>query len=94
MCLYFYYGFTALSWALAVFFSFLIYTQSVGLLGRGISRSQGLYLHTEQHKQNKRTQTSMPLVGFEITIAVFERMCLYTKVLFSLWLCMGVKLGL
>jgi hypothetical protein len=32
------------------FFSFLIYTQSVGLLGRGISPSQGRYLHTEQHK--------------------------------------------
>jgi hypothetical protein len=25
----------------------LIYTQSVGLLGRGISLSQGRYLHTE-----------------------------------------------
>jgi hypothetical protein len=33
------------------FFSFLIYTQSVGLLGRGINPSQGRYLHTEQHKQ-------------------------------------------
>jgi hypothetical protein len=32
------------------FFSFLIYTQSVGLLGRGISPSQGRYLHTDQHK--------------------------------------------
>jgi hypothetical protein len=32
------------------FFGFLIYTQSVGLLGRGISPSQGRYLHTEQHK--------------------------------------------
>jgi hypothetical protein len=32
------------------FFSFLIYTQSVGPLGRGISPSQGRYLHTEQHK--------------------------------------------
>jgi hypothetical protein len=31
------------------------YTQSVGLLGRGIRLSQGRYLHTEQHKQNKRT---------------------------------------
>jgi hypothetical protein len=32
--------------------SFLIYTsaQSVGLLERGISPSQGRYLHTEQHK--------------------------------------------
>jgi hypothetical protein len=30
---------------LARFFSFLIYTQSVGLLGRRISPSQGRYLH-------------------------------------------------
>jgi hypothetical protein len=36
------------------FFSFFIYTQSVGLLGRGISPSQGRYLHTEEHKHNKR----------------------------------------
>jgi hypothetical protein len=33
------------------FFSFLIlYTQLVGLLGQGISPSQDLYLHTEEHK--------------------------------------------
>jgi hypothetical protein len=32
------------------FFRFLIYTQPVGLLARGISPSQGRYLHTEQHK--------------------------------------------
>jgi hypothetical protein len=32
------------------FFSFLIHTQSVGLLQRGISPSQDRYLHTEQHK--------------------------------------------
>jgi hypothetical protein len=31
------------------FFSFLIYTQSVGLLGRKISPSQGRYLRKEQH---------------------------------------------
>jgi hypothetical protein len=31
-------------------FSFLIYTQSVRLLGRVISPSQGRYLNTEQHK--------------------------------------------
>jgi hypothetical protein len=36
-----------LSWPL---FSFLICTQSVGLLGRGISPSQCHYLHAEQHK--------------------------------------------
>jgi hypothetical protein len=55
------------------FFSFLIYTQSVGFFVRGISPSQGRYLHTEHHKHNKRTQTSMFQVGFEPTIPVFER---------------------
>jgi hypothetical protein len=45
---------------------------SVGLLGRGISPSQGCYLHTEQHKQNKRSQTPMPRVGFETTIPDFR----------------------
>jgi hypothetical protein len=44
------YGCTALV-DLGRFFSFLIYTQSVWLLGRGISPSQGRYLHREQHKQ-------------------------------------------
>jgi hypothetical protein len=37
------------------FFSFLIYTQSIGLLGRGISLSQVRYLHTEQQKHNAQT---------------------------------------
>jgi hypothetical protein len=55
------------------FLSFFIYTQSVGLLGRGISPSQGRRLHTEQHKRNKRIQTSMTRMGFEPTIPVFER---------------------
>jgi hypothetical protein len=66
------YGSTALV-DLGRFLSLLIYTQSVGLLGRGISPSQGRYLHTEQHKQNKSTQTSILRVGFEPTIPVFER---------------------
>jgi hypothetical protein len=43
------YGSTALL-ELGHFFSLLIYTHSVGLLGRGISPSQGRYLHTGQHK--------------------------------------------
>jgi hypothetical protein len=40
-----------------LFFSFLIYTQTVGLLGRVISPSQGRYLHAEQpkHKINAYT---------------------------------------
>jgi hypothetical protein len=49
------------------------FTQSVGLLGRGISHSQGLYLNTGQHKQNKRTQTFMPRIEFEPTIPTVER---------------------
>jgi hypothetical protein len=42
-------------------------------LGRGISPSHGRYLQTEQHKQNKRTQISMPRVGIEPTSLAFER---------------------
>jgi hypothetical protein len=42
---------------------FLDLRESVGLLGRGISPSQGRYL----------TQISMPQVGFEPMIPVFER---------------------
>jgi hypothetical protein len=60
-----------------LFFSSVIYfTQTVRLLGRGISPSQGLNLNTGQHKHriNAYThQTSMPWVGFEPTIPVFER---------------------
>jgi hypothetical protein len=62
-------------WTLVAIFSFLIYTQSVGFLGRGIKPSQGSqgrYLNTGRHKQNKRTQTSMPLVGFEPITSVSE----------------------
>jgi hypothetical protein len=42
-------GSTAL-WTLASFSSFVIYTQSVGLLGQGMSPSESCYPHTEQHK--------------------------------------------
>jgi hypothetical protein len=55
-------------------FQFLdLVTQSVGHLERGISPSQGRYLHTGQHKHNKRTQTFMRQVRFEPAIPVFER---------------------
>jgi hypothetical protein len=59
-----------------LFFSFVIFfTQTVGLLGRVISPSQGRYLHTGQHKHriNAYThQTSMPWMGFEPTIPASE----------------------
>jgi hypothetical protein len=49
------------------FFSFIILTQSVGLLDGGSGR-----LKASAYTQNKRTQTSMPRVGFQPTIPVFE----------------------
>jgi hypothetical protein len=50
-----------------------IFTQSVGHLGWGISPSQGRYLHAGQHKHRiNAQQESMPWMGFEYTIPVFE----------------------
>jgi hypothetical protein len=57
----------------SVSWSFL---QTVGLLGRVISSSQGLYPNAEQHKHRINTytyQTSMLCVGFEPTIQASER---------------------
>jgi hypothetical protein len=61
---------------LASAFKFIIILQTVGLLVRVISPSQGLYLNTGQHKHRINTythQTSMPCVGLEPTIPVFNR---------------------
>jgi hypothetical protein len=47
-----------------------------GLLGQVISSSPGLYLNTGQHKHRINTYTyltSMPFVGFELTIPSSER---------------------
>jgi hypothetical protein len=44
------------------------FTQSMGLLGRGISQSQGHYL---TKTQNKRKQTSISWVGFQLMFPVF-----------------------
>jgi hypothetical protein len=48
--IYYCYGSTALCWALTAFSVSWSYTQPVGLIGWGISLSQGRYQHTEQHK--------------------------------------------
>jgi hypothetical protein len=45
---------------------------AVGLLGQGISPSQGSYLYKDR-SQKKRTQTSMLQMGFGPTTSVFER---------------------
>jgi hypothetical protein len=48
--LYISYCATDLCWAFADFSVSWSYSQPVGFFGRGINPSQGLYLHTEQHK--------------------------------------------
>jgi hypothetical protein len=70
-----YYGSTALYWALATFSVSWSCTQSVELLGRGISPSQSPYLHTEQHKNriNAYNTDNHDLSGFKPTIPAFER---------------------
>jgi hypothetical protein len=57
-------------------FLILIVLQTVGLLQRVISSSQGLYLNTGQHRHRVNThtyQTSMSYMGFEPTIPASER---------------------
>jgi hypothetical protein len=50
------------------------FSQTVGLLGRVISPSQGLYLHTDNANiEQTQTQTSMRSMGFEPTIPASER---------------------
>jgi hypothetical protein len=45
----------------------------VGLLGRGISPTQGLYLHRTTRHRKKCGHTSMPRAGCEPAIPIFER---------------------
>jgi hypothetical protein len=49
-------GFTALCWTLTAFLFSRSFTQSVGPLRRGISQSQGRYLHTGQHQHRINAQ--------------------------------------
>jgi hypothetical protein len=53
---YFFNGSTALVGP-GRYFGFLIYLRAVGLFGRVISSSQGLYLNTRQHKHRINTYT-------------------------------------
>jgi hypothetical protein len=46
-------------------FSFLIYTQSVTLLGRGISSSQGRYLHTQQQHEHRTNAYRQPYLELD-----------------------------
>jgi hypothetical protein len=55
---YYCYGCTALCWTLTAVSVSWSYTHSVGLLGRGISPSQGRYLHREQHKHRTNSHNT------------------------------------
>jgi hypothetical protein len=46
-------------------FQFHDHLQTVGLLGRVISSSQGLYLNTGQHKHNKHTHTYQTCLAWD-----------------------------
>jgi hypothetical protein len=61
-------------WNFEVFFSFLISTLSVRLLGRGISPSQGLYLHTELFGHRIKARRHPWLEWDYPTIQTFERL--------------------
>jgi hypothetical protein len=58
-----------------LFFYFEILSiQTIGLIGGVMSLSQGRYLHTGQHKQNKRIHRHPCFwAGFKPTIPAFER---------------------
>jgi hypothetical protein len=67
------YSSTALCWTLGAFSVSSSFTQSVEHLGRGISPSQGRYLHIGKHRNRKtHIQTYMSSVEFEPTIPVFK----------------------
>jgi hypothetical protein len=63
-------------WALAYSSGSWSFLQTIGLLGRVISSSKGLYLNTGQHKHRINIYThqrSMPSLGVEPTIQASER---------------------
>jgi hypothetical protein len=67
------YGSTVRCWTLTVFFRFLI-QYTAGRTSSTGSQPVTRPLHTHRTQtQNKRTQTSMPRVGFKPTIPAFER---------------------
>jgi hypothetical protein len=46
-------------WPLFQFRKYILFTQTIGLLGRVISLLQGPYLHTEQHKHRINAHTDI-----------------------------------
>jgi hypothetical protein len=67
------YGSTALCWTLAAFCFLIFYTVDRTPSTGDQSVTMPLPVHRTEQTQNKRTQTSMPQVGLEPTIPVFEQ---------------------
>jgi hypothetical protein len=77
----FIYDSTVLCWTLAAFFNFLIlYTDGRTPWTGDQLVARPLPTHRTTQTQNKRTQTSMPSVGFKPMIPAFER----TKIVYAL----------
>jgi hypothetical protein len=72
---YYYYGCTALCWALAAFLVSWSYTQSAGLLVWGSARRKAsTYTQNKINTEQTHTiQRSMPSMGFETKSPAFER---------------------
>jgi hypothetical protein len=62
------YGSTALCWTLAAFLGSSSFTQAVRLLGRGISPSQGRYLHAGKHKHRMNAHGHPTLKWWRYTV--------------------------
>jgi hypothetical protein len=68
-----------------------LFRHKVGLLGRVISPSQGLYLHRTTQHRKRRVQTSMPWAGFEPTIAATNRPTPTPQTARPLWPAMNIQ---
>jgi hypothetical protein len=82
---YYYYCSTTLCWALAVYSVPWSYTQSVRVLGRGISPLQGIY-YTEQHKLRINAHRYLCFLLLAIrNLHFFELICwLYSPLLLKM----------
>jgi hypothetical protein len=56
-----------------VYFSFLILTQSAGLLGQGINPSQGRYLHKQNESRHIHASTRGGVIQFSLCPVITPR---------------------
>jgi hypothetical protein len=76
----------SLCWALAAYLVSRFFIQLVGLFGWMIRPSQGLYQHTEQHKQNKHSCLKWDSKPRSSVRASEESSCLKMPIHVRVWL--------